>query len=194
VNNPGVACVVLAAGRGSRYGMPKVNAEVAPGITFLHAIVATAREAGVSQVVAVIPENVEPPLHVEYVVNFESSSEQVESARMGLASLDDEMTGALLWPVDHPFVSAGTVRSLIAAAVESAAVAAVPVHAGRRGHPVYFSRGAWPALFDVRDGGARSVLRSLGTQVLEVPVRDEGCNVDIDTRTDLEQWQASRVG
>lgn len=194
VNRQQIACVVLAAGRGTRFGEPKVTAEVVAGTTFLDAIVGIASSAGIECIVAVVPANVSVNTSVRCVVNPDAAAQQIDSARLGIAALEDDVEGALLWPVDHPFVRGETIRAILETAGSTSSPAAVPMHDGRRGHPVFFSRDAWPLLFRATDGGARSVLRALGSAVLEVPVADEGCIADIDTRADLERWMGSNVG
>jgi CTP:molybdopterin cytidylyltransferase MocA len=186
-----VAVLVLAAGRGVRFGRPKALAEVSPGVRFLDVIVRTANTAGASRILAIVPAGVSAPDGAVTVINEHGAGEPIESVRLGLLALDAEVVGALLWPVDHPFVMVETVRGLLHAIRETAAPAVVPVHYHRRGHPVYFARSAWPALRTVEDGGARNVLHSLGSEVVDVPVQDPGILADVNTPHDLALWAGS---
>ena len=194
-----VACVILAAGLGKRYGGPKAEAQSDAGIRFLDLVIELARNAGLDPVVAVVGSNTMVPADVRGVVNPRGEGEQIETARLGLAAVDaslvesggEDVMGTMLWPVDHPFVEATTVRALIESISTSDPDVAVPVHDGRRGHPVYFARRRWENLRGVADGGARAVLRSLGPLVVEVPVNDAGVLADIDTPDALSAWRAA---
>lgn len=183
--NP-VALVIIGAGAGTRFGGPKAEAKMADGGRFLDAIVSVAKSAGLAPIVAVLPPGVSAPAGVRTVVNANPKSEQIASARLGLAQLTSApVTSALLWPVDHPFVNLESVLAILDAARRTGAHIVVPVHAGRRGHPAWFHRDTWRELMTVADGGARAVIRADPSRVGEVEVRDAGVLRDIDTQSDL---------
>ena len=178
--------MVLAAGAGTRFGEPKAGAEVEPGVRFVDAVVAAAREAGADPIVVVCPPGLVVPAATVAVVNPDASGEQIASLRLGLARLVSvPVAGTLAWPVDHPYADADSARAVIEAAGRSGAPIVVPVHQGRRGHPVYFARDCWRELATVRDGGARAVVHARAGEVLEVPVGHIGVVRDIDTRADM---------
>jgi len=95
------------------------------------------------------------------------------------------VTSALLWPVDHPFVSLESVLAILDAARRTGAHIVVPVHESRRGHPAWFHRDTWRELMTVSDGGARAVIHADPSRVSQVQVADRGVLRDIDTRDDL---------
>ena len=184
--NP-VAAVIIGAGAGTRFGGPKAEATLRDGRRFLDAIVETARNAGLDPIVAVLPPGVGAPVNVRVVTNAKPGSEQIVSARLGLSQLTNApVTSALLWPVDHPFVSLVSVLAILDAARRPGAQIVVPVHGSRRGHPTWFHRGTWRELMTVPDGGARAVIRADPSRVSEVEVDDVGVLRDIDTRDDLD--------
>jgi len=183
--NP-VALVIIGAGAGTRFGEPKAEARLEDGRRFLDAIVETARGAALEPIVAVLPPGVAAPAGVRVVTNAKPESEQIVSARLGLAQLTGApVTAALLWPVDHPFVRLESVLAILDAAQRTSAQIVVPVHESRRGHPAWFHRDTWRELMTVPDGGARTVIRADPARVHEVEVRDRGVLRDIDTRADL---------
>lgn len=183
--NP-VAVVIIGAGAGTRFGGPKAEAVLNDGRRFLDAIVETAKNAGLDPIVAVLPPGVAAPEGVRVVVNPKPRSEQIVSARLGLAQLvNAPVSSALLWPVDHPFVSLESVLAILDAARRTGAEIVVPAHESRRGHPGWFHRETWRELMTVADGGARAVIHADPTRVAEVAVSDRGVLRDIDTREDL---------
>lgn len=180
------AAIILAAGAGTRFGEPKVNATLSDGRTFLQAVCEGAETTGASPIVAVVPPDTAVPAPIRGVVNARARDEQVMSLRLGLAQLaNTDAQGALVWPVDHPFVHATSALAVVDAARRTGAPIVVPVHNGRRGHPVWFARETWRELMTVADGGARAVVRAYGDRVHEVVVDDPGVLRDIDTPADL---------
>jgi molybdenum cofactor cytidylyltransferase len=185
-----VAVVIIGAGAGTRYGGPKAEATLSDGRRFLDAIVETAQAAGLDPIVAVLPPGVAAPAGVRVVVNSKPDSEQIVSARLGLAQLTSApVSSALLWPVDHPFVSLESVLAILDAArlkTNGGAHIVIPTFESRRGHPGWFHRDTWRELMTVPAGGARAVIHANPARVSEVNVSDGGVLRDIDTRADLE--------
>ena len=181
-----VAAVIVGAGAGKRFGGPKAVATLEDGRRFLDAISETAKHAGLDPIVAVLPPGVEALPGVRVVVNANPDAEQIVSVRLGLAQLTSApVIAAIIWPVDHPFVQLESVLAVLDGARRTGSPIVVPVREGRRGHPVYMHRDVWRELMTVKDGGARSVIRSAPQRVAEVPVPDRGVLRDIDTREDL---------
>ena len=180
------ACIVLGAGAGTRFGVPKANAEARPGVTFLEAIVELAAHAEAEPIVAVVQRGMTAPAPARAVPSHDPRAEQISSLRLGLAQLANSAVPAtLVWPVDHPFVALESVLALMDAHRRTGAPIVLPVYDGRRGHPALFARETWRELMTVADGGARTVVHAYGTRVHEVPVSDRGVLRDIDTRADL---------
>ena len=183
--NP-VAVVIIGAGAGTRFGAPKAEATLSDGRRFLDAVVETAKSAGLDPIGAVLPPGVASPAGVRVVVNPKPKSEQIVSARLGLAQLTNAtVSSALLWPVDHPFVPLESVLAILDAARRTGAHIVIPVHNARRGHPALFHRETWRELMTIPDGGARGVIHADPSRVAEVEVSDRGVLRDIDTRDDL---------
>lgn len=83
---------------------------------------------------------------------------------------------------DMPWVRRDTLSAVRAAACADGIT--VPVHQGRRGHPVAFGRSLWGELAALRgDVGARELLRR--HRVAAVEVDDPGVAADVDTPGDL---------
>jgi molybdenum cofactor cytidylyltransferase len=181
-----VAGVILGAGAGKRFGQPKVGARLPDGRTFLDAVVATARDAGLDPLIAVLPPDTQAPPGVTVLSNAKPEGEQVLSLRMGLAQLTNaSVVGVLAWPVDHPFVSLESVLAVLDAARRTKAPIVAPEFESQHGHPVFFHRDTWRELMTVSSGGARAVVHSYGSRVALVGVRERGVLRDIDEPGDL---------
>ncbi len=182
-----IGCVILGAGAGTRFGEPKAGAQIESGMRFVDAIVKTVKSAGIDDIIAVMHPDIAPPDGARFVVNPNAKSEQIVSLRLGLGQLVNTPTrGALVWPVDHPFVLDTTVVKLLDFVRRSTPLIAVPICDGRRGHPGYFSRNVWRDLVTVAEGGARAVMQQFANEVAEVVVTDRGVLRNVDTRADLE--------
>jgi len=127
-------------------------------------------------------------LDVEYAHNPEYSSGLASSLRVGLAAMPTDVAGALVLLGDMPWIDARLIDALIDGFQANArALAAAPMHEGRRGNPVLLGRGLFAAATRLKgDEGARRLVAALGAgEVVEVEAPDSGVVVDIDTPSDL---------
>jgi molybdenum cofactor cytidylyltransferase len=187
---PPVAGVVLAAGRGSRFGSGnKLLAEV-DGEPVVRRAARTLVEADLPSVTVVVGHEATAVqaavdgLGVDVAHNPAYPDGQSTSVREGVERASGT-AAALFLPGDMPFVDGATVGSIVDAYRADLGDAVAPVYGGRRGNPVLFDRTHFEALRAVQgDVGGRSVFLDADRSVcLSVP--DPGVRVDIDTRADL---------
>jgi molybdenum cofactor cytidylyltransferase len=150
-------------------------------------------------------------LGVRVVVNREWPSGRTSSLKAALRSIAGEAAGSLLvWPIDAPLVTAATIRRMRAMLGDAAGPLqgnppqdeprseggriVIPVHAGRRGHPILCSRnlaGEILALAD--DEPVREVVRRDPARIVECGTDDPGVVENIDTpesyRKALSRWR-----
>lgn len=178
--HPDVSAVILAAGMGTRFGGPKVNA-LLRGRPFLDHVVERLREAGVTSIIAVVPPGTSVPSGVRTVENGQPAQGQGLSLRLGVAAVPAGHA-ALFVLVDEPTLPVKTLRSVIAARGTRPIVAA---EAGQRfGPPVLVEPGAFAVVAAaIGDIGLRAVLREHPDLVTAVPVA--GHPPDVDTPDDL---------
>jgi molybdenum cofactor cytidylyltransferase len=184
--------VVLAAGSSTRMGRPKANLPIGTtGDTFLTHIVATLLASGIDDVVvvvgherdAVVQSVSERGLTLRFVENADYAEGQLSSLLAGLRVVDRPgVTGMLVTLVDVPFVSAETVRAVVARYRTTRARIVRPARGCEHGHPMIFDR----SMFDLLrradpDAGAKPVVRAHATPEGEVAVGDDGAFTDIDT-------------
>lgn len=100
----------------------------------------------------------------------------------------------LVCPADLPALAAETVAAVLRGLAAAGARPggrrglAVPVHAGRRGHPLAVAPRLVPEIPGLDPAvGLRQLLERRPEEVAEVPVDDPGCVRDLDTPEDYEE-------
>jgi len=182
------AAIVLAAGRGERFGGNKLQA-LLNGRSLLEHAIGLALAAPVETVVVVTrPGTVLPDEPRLRAVELPSACLS-ESLRAGLAHTGDP-DGAFIFLGDMPLIPQGTAEAL-AAAIGSA-VAAFPMHGDVPGHPLLLARRGF-ALADelVGDEGIGRMLRARD-DVVRLPTTDCGVIADVDTKSALAALQQRR--
>ncbi len=183
------AALVLAAGRGRRFGSDKRVAPMADGQTLLAATLARV-PAQFDQVWVVIAGHDDAqalgvPPAVKVVRAQQAESGMGASLAAGIAALADspcEVAAVLLG--DMPWLAEGTLARLREAATAQHIV--VPECQGRRGHPVLFGQAFWPELAQLQgDQGGRVVLLAHPRALRVIEVEDSGVWRDVDTPADL---------
>lgn len=157
-----VCGLLLAAGAGRRYGMPKALVPVpgGDGELLVEHGVRTLREGGCSPVVVVLgaaAEQVPELPGARVVVNPGWAGGMGSSLRAGLAAAEGDAAVVLL--VDTPGVTAEAVRR-VAAGADASSLRVATYH-GKRGHPVLLGRAHWEGVAALAEGdvGARPYLR-----------------------------------
>jgi CTP:molybdopterin cytidylyltransferase MocA len=176
-----VAGVLLAAGAGTRYGMPKVLAERGQ---WLRCGVTALAGGGCEDVVVVLGAAiVDVPAPARAVVADDWADGLSASLRAGLAAVQAGTAEyVVLHTVDTPDVGADAVRRVLDAARSSPAGLARARYGDRPGHPVVVARRHWPELLETLAGdeGARPFLDAR-TDVVAVDCADLASGHDVDT-------------
>jgi molybdenum cofactor cytidylyltransferase len=190
------AAIVLAAGDSTRMGKPKALLDW-HGRPLIEHVLATARQAGCTKLFAILGRDADEIRRgaklggVTVLVNEHPEEGQVSSTRLGMQSLDFSTDCCVVWPVDCPLVQASDVRSLIdtyAGTRSSLMRILMPVHEGKRGHPMLVDIGFRQPFMELQPGEtARKVIDDNHTQVREVPTNNPGVLVDIDTPEEYRQ-------
>lgn len=169
--------IVLAAGSGTRFGMPKVLAA-----DWLSRAVDALSAGGCADVVVVLGAAVvDVPAPARRVIAEGWADGMAASLRAGLRAIaDGGGDPVVVHVVDSPDVMADVVARVLAAVGESGLARAV--YHGRPGHPVVIARRYWPQLIETLHGdqGARGFLTGRD-DVVAVECQDLASGVDIDT-------------
>jgi molybdenum cofactor cytidylyltransferase len=122
-------------------------------------------------------------LAVAFVHNPDFASGLAGSLKAGIAALPPEADGAVVCLGDMPFVRPADIDKLIAAFNPAEGrLICVPVHAGRRGNPVLWSRRFFAEMLGLSgDAGAKPLLEAHSDTVVEVAVASDGIFQDLDT-------------
>ncbi len=184
--------LVLAAGKGSRFGGRKQLADLDGRPLLEHAIEAIIASP-VGRVVVVLGAGAESviarvDLHGAEPILCERWEEgQSASLACGLAELPD-CEAVVVTLGDLPHLSTNAIRRVIAARGEG--IEAVrATYSGEPGHPVLLERELIERLRDVTgDHGARNLLLSVSPR--EVPCDDLGGGEDVDTPAQLDALRA----
>jgi CTP:molybdopterin cytidylyltransferase MocA len=178
------AGLVLAAGQGRRYGMPKALV-VRDGQWLVERALATLRDGGCEPVAVVLGAAADEVLAVAdlgdalVVRNPEWPEGMGSSLRAGLAALaatPAECVAVLL--VDTPGITPAAVRRVLRYAGPGALAAAS--YADRQGHPVLLGRRHWTGVAELATGdqGVRPYLAL--NQVILVDCDDVADDTDLD--------------
>lgn len=188
--------LVLAAGRGRRFGGSKLQAlyRDQPLLAYPLALVAAARERGLIDgghtVIGVDDDasrRMVRDMRLEPVLNSAPDHGLSYSLQLGLSALEEtDAAAALILLGDQPLVRLGVVEALISAWYSGAEPIIRPRYEASSnvpGHPALVARSVWPLIRDVKgDAGFASVGARLGETIVDVP----GHNPDVDTPSDLQ--------
>ncbi len=195
-----VVAVVLAAGASSRFGSPKLLADLG-GRPVLQRTLDAVAAAGLGDVVVVLGGGaaaVEAAIEwrsERRVVNGRPQDGLSSSLRVGLdaAAEDDRAEAVLVILGDQPAVSPGAIRAVVEAGdASSAPFVQARYAADGAPNPVLVRRAAWAMAAGISgDRGLGPVLAARRELVLEVPVA--GANPDVDTPADLAALQPAEA-
>jgi molybdenum cofactor cytidylyltransferase len=190
-----VSAVVLAAGESKRMGEKKELLPVAGESMVRIVTEKLLRSSRVDEVIVVLGDRADDvgralagvtDERLELVGNLRYREGMGVSLAHGVSACSWGTGAIVVALADAPFFTVELLDALIDAHAAGARIA-VPVNAGRRGHPVVFDgayRGELEGLGG--DAGARGVLEREAASVVEVEAGDDAFLVDIDDRDDYE--------
>jgi len=186
-----VEAIVLAAGRGTRFGGVKPLARVG-GATVLSRTVEALRGAGLTRIAVVVGHRADVVgaearrLGCAVIENPAYATGMAGSLRAGIQAVSPGADGFLVVHADMPFLRAETVRAVLAAAADGASIARAVLD-DRPGFPVYFRvPHAAPLVASVNgDRGARDYIAAHASELVPVRVEDRGSVDDVDTPEEL---------
>ncbi|MSO60612.1 MAG: nucleotidyltransferase family protein [Acidobacteria bacterium] len=195
-----IRAIVLAAGASSRMGQAKAALPLGPtGETVVARVVRTLLTAGLPSVTVVAGAHIdavraampafEPRARV--IEHLGWAQGQLSSLLAGLAAVDDPQLEAILVTLaDVPLVRPESVSAIVHAWRQTRAPIVRPVDGDRHGHPVVFDRTVFDDLRHAdQTVGAKAVFATHASRRLDVPIKDDGAFVDMDTPDDYRTIQ-----
>ncbi|MFZ6760846.1 nucleotidyltransferase family protein [Undibacterium sp. Ji50W] len=183
--------ILLAAGRGRRFDASGVENKLLQTLDNGQTVASQSALnllAAMPQVVAVLRPGSDilagqlQALGVQCVFCDDADAGMAHSLQAALRASADS-AGWLIALADMPFVQPDTLQKLWQA-LQNGKDMVAPVHAGRRGNPVGFSRKYLPQLLALQgDTGARQLLQT--PDLHQIEVADAGIHHDIDLPQDL---------
>jgi len=185
--------LILAGGRGRRFGEPKAFAALPDGRSFLDSCFECLHQAGARPVLACLPSGVEGKLPPGLLGrSIDPDLDMFGSIRLGLENLlqFDDWSAVVILPVDHPLVSQHTIRRL----ARTEAAAAIATYRNHHGHPVLLERAVASGLVGGSIPGPtlREVLRA--AEAVDVEVEDPQTRSNCNTPETLERAWRIRTG
>jgi molybdenum cofactor cytidylyltransferase len=183
-----VVGVLLAAGRGERFGDHKLLARLPNGTAIGVAAARNLIDALPDCVAVLRPgdEILATLLAAEglrIVVNPNADGGMGTSLARGVEAT--EADGWVIALADMPAIRPATIRA-VAEAIAAGATLSAPVYHGERGHPIGFARRYRAALTALKgDRGGRDILAQHGKELRLIDVDDPGVLVDIDREGDI---------
>jgi molybdenum cofactor cytidylyltransferase len=191
-DGPLVSAVVLAAGRSTRMGAPKLLLPV-EGRAMVERVVAAAAESAAADTVVVVGSEaaaVSAALGghpVRIVVNPDHEQGMSTSLRAGLSAVPPGYDAVLFVLGDQPFVTPAVIDRLIRRFAETGAGIVRPLAGGGPAHPVLMASRYFPEI-QALDGdvGAREILARHPEDVAYIELEDPRSTLDVDTPADYK--------
>lgn len=185
----GIAAILLAAGRGKRFGSDKRLQRI-DGEAMLFKTIKAYRDVfddlyvvvrtGETQLIERITER---GATVVRAIDADLGQSRSLAAGVQAASAHDQIAVGL---GDMPFVRGETLRAICEAAKQHPDAIVRPRHDGKPGHPIVFPRALHGALTTIEgDQGARQIVRDHAETIVFVDVDDAGTITDVDQPGDV---------
>jgi molybdenum cofactor cytidylyltransferase len=190
-----ISAVILAAGKSTRMGHPKMLLPWGNDQSILGRIIYVFTSAGIEPVIIVtgadrkaIEESL-AEMHVELVYNPDfDEGEMISSVKVGLlASEKFGASAAMVCPGDLPLLKSATVNAVIEAWKSGGKPIVAPSYQGRRGHPLLISNDLWADILSLTSSETlREFLTGNSDLVSYAVVDDPGVIHDMDTSEDYK--------
>lgn len=185
-----VAAILLAAGKSRRMGCCKQLLPLA-GTTVIGRCLDALVQGGASEIVVVVsPDGDEVAkaalaYPVKLVTNSSDEGDMASSVRAGRTVVPVEASGVIIALCDYPLVQPATVTRLLESHLAEPHRIVIPVHGGRRGHPVLLPR---PVLEELQGSlTLKDLVRLDPSRLLGIEVDDPGVLIDMDTPEDYRR-------
>lgn len=188
-----ISAIILAAGTSSRMGQPK-QLLLLKGRPLLTYAIESALSQDFMEILTVVgceAAKIKQSILVSdprfrWVMNEEYEKGQGLSLKTGMASVDQQSSGIMVFLGDLPFIAGQTVQTIFQAGMEmltdcKESFVIQPEYNGMTGHPVFFGH-LDRSFIELLQGdrGGKALMNNIACR-LRFPVDDRGILYDIDT-------------
>lgn len=198
MDNVEITAVVLAAGKSTRMGVPKMTLPWGSS-TVLGTVLRSLQQAGLRRIRVVIGANRDEvekkldgiPFTVERVFNPDyENGEMMDSLRVGIRNMDPNSQAVLVVLGDQPQIEPRIVVEMIELYRQTGAHLIVPSYQMRRGHPWLIARSKFTELAGIPAGETmRDFLNRHSSEIIYMRVSTGSVLQDLDTP---EDYRAAR--
>ena len=189
------AGIILAAGTSTRLGRPKQLLMI-DGKPMLARVIQCALQSELDHTVVVLGHQAAEIQKVlkselnhpklEIVVNRNFRSGLAGSLKTGLTRVMADFSATMILLADHPFQETFIINTILNRYKNSDKAICVPVHRGRRGHPVILNQRFYAEMMSLcGDIGAREIIENHPEQLTLVELESARSFMDIDSEEDL---------
>lgn len=191
---PDIWAIILAAGESDRMQTNKMLLSV-HGKTMIETVIDHVRQSDIDHILIVCGAfrdellTVISRLPVEHCYNSEYKKGMLSSVQCGFRNIPPATDAVMIFLGDQPAIPGEIANILISEYRKSEKGIVIPVHKGRRGHPLLID-GKYRHIIDQLDHavGLRELLYKYPEDVLEVNVETPGILKDIDTPQDYQAF------
>jgi len=183
-----ISAVILAAGKSSRMGQPKM---VLPWghTTVIGKVITTLMNAGLNDLHVVTGDNqtiLKKGLNgfpIEFVFNPDSADgEMISSVQIGLKSLLVKSEAALIVLGDQPQIETHVVLAIMDSYLSTRSEIVVPSYQMHRGHPWLVDKSLWGEIFELKQTDTlQNILRHHQEKINYISVNTPSIIQDLDT-------------
>jgi molybdenum cofactor cytidylyltransferase len=183
-----LSAVILAAGSGSRIGLPKLKLQI-EGKYFINVIIDKLISADINDVSVVIREDyyewcLENVNRALFILNKEPEKGMFHSVKLGILN-SVKSDGILIFPVDYPFVEKSTVEQLNVAFNENPGCIIKPVFENKSGHPLIIPKTHFNAIINSQLDNLNDTILSLNLSQVKINVNDKSVLKNVNYKSDL---------
>lgn len=187
-----IGAIVLAAGRSSRMGQPKLLLPWENGQSIVEHICSQLIRSRIEEIVVVtgfyaaeVKQSLKP-LGIRTTHNrAHKTGDMLSSIKAGLRAMPDHVSAALVVLGDQPRLQPRVLYEVRKAYSEQQNEIIAPSYQGRRGHPILIGRRYWPEILSLgRDESLRDVLNKYAQEIAYVQVYTDSVLHDVDTPAD----------
>ena len=193
LERPSVAAVILAAGYSFRMKSFKPLLPLG-SVRVIEKAVHAFQEAGIQDIRVVLGHRANElfpileGLKVQSVINDNYAEGMFSSVKAGVKSLNQDIDGFFLLPVDNPIIQQNTLSKLYQIFSTGRFGIVYPTFHGKRGHPPLISCRYTNEILDWNGkGGLKNLLEYYEVDAVNVELEDRGVLMDMDTPEDYRK-------